>query len=152
MDSNAQIPPAYAAPQPVQPKSRKKMWIIIILSVLLVIFLLIAGCCAAIFFGVSKALKSSEVYKMSVDRVQASPCAMSKLGTPITAGIPNGSINESNGSGNADYTISVTGPQGNGSLHVVGTRDNSIWAITTETLNVNGTDFDLPATPGPCTQ
>jgi hypothetical protein len=89
---------------------------------------------------------------MSVDRAQASPCAVSKLGTPITAGLPQGSINESNGSGSADYTISVTGPQANGKLHVVGTRDNSIWTITTETLNVNGTDFDLPADPAPCPQ
>ena len=81
MDSNAAIPPAYAAPQP--PKSRKKMWVFIILGILLFILLLIGGCCAALFFGVSKAMKSSQVYVMSIQRVQASPCAISKLGEVV---------------------------------------------------------------------
>jgi hypothetical protein len=152
MGTNAAIPPAYAAPQPVQPKSRKKFWIILILSILLAIFLLIVGCVGAIFLGVSKALKSSQVYKMSIDRAQASPCAVSKLGTPITGGTPQGSINESNGSGTTDMTVSVSGPQANGKLHTLASRDNNVWTLTTVTLNVNGTDYDLPADPAPCAQ
>ena len=152
MDSNAAIPPAYAAPQPVQqPKSRKKMWIIIILSVLLGLFLLIAGCCTLLFFGVSKALKSSQVYVLSVKRAQDSPCAVSKLGQPIvSSGMPQGSINENNSSGAADVTIPVSGPQGSGSLHVLGTRDNNVWTLTTVTLNVGGSAIDLPPDPAPC--
>jgi len=148
MDSNTAIPPAYAAPQPA--KSGNKKWIFIISGVLLFLLLLIGGCCAAIFFGVTKALKSSDVYKMSIDRAQASPCAVSKLGQTITGGTPQGSINENNGSGSADVTISVEGPQANGKLHTVASRDNSVWTLTSVTLNVNGTDYDLPATPGPC--
>jgi hypothetical protein len=151
MDSNAAaIPPPYVPPLPAQPKSRKKMWIFIILGVLLLLFLLIGGCCAAIFLGVSKALKSSDVYKMSIDRAQASPCAVSKLGQPITGGMPQGSVKENNGSGTADMTVSVEGPQANGKLHTVASRDNSVWTLTSVTLNINGTDYDLPATPGPC--
>lgn len=152
MDSTSQplAPSAYTAPQPVQPKSRKKMWIFIILGILLFICLCIGGCVGLIVLGVSKALKSSDVYKMSIDRAQASPCAVSKLGTPITGGTPNGSVNENNGSGTADMTISLEGPQANGKIHTVATRDNNVWTITTETLTINGTDYDLPATPGPC--
>jgi hypothetical protein len=153
MDSNAAIPPAYAAPQPVQPKSRKKMWIIIILSVLLFLFLLIAGCCTLIYVGVKKAMKSSDVYVMSVQRAQASPCAISKLGQPIAPqGMPQGSVNENNGSGSADLTIPVNGPNGTGSLHAVASRDNSVWTLTSLTLNTGGATIDLPADPGPCQQ
>jgi len=154
MDSNTAVPPAYVAPQPVQqPKSRKKMWVIIILSVLLFLFLLIAGCCTLLYVGVKKAMKSSDVYIMSVQRAQASPCAISKLGQPITAqGMPQGSVNENNGSGTADLTIPVNGPQGSGSLHALATRDNSVWTLTSLTLNAGGSQYDLPAEPGPCPQ
>jgi len=151
MDSNAAIPPAYVPPVPVQPKSRKKMWVIIILSVLLGIFLLIAGCCTLLFVGVKKAMKSSQVYVLSIQRAQASPCATSKLGTPITAqGLPQGSANENNDSGSADLTIPIQGPQGSGNLHVIASRDNKVWTLTSLTLNVGGAQYDLPATPGPC--
>jgi len=153
MDSNAAIPPAYAAPQPVQPKSRKKMWIIIILSVLLFLFLLIAGCCTLIYVGMKKAMKSSDVYVMSIQRAQASPCAVSKLGQPITSqGLPQGSVNENNGTGSADLTIPVTGPQGTGSLHAVASRENNLWTLTSLTLNTGGAAIDLPPDPGPCQQ
>jgi Cytochrome oxidase complex assembly protein 1 len=156
MDSNAAIPPAYVPPAyvppvPVQPKSRKKMWVIIILSVLLFLFLLIAGCCTALYFGVTKALKSSQVYVMSIQRAQASPCAISKLGQPINAqGLPQGSSNENNDSGSADLTIPIQGPQGSGSLHAIASRDNKVWTLTSLTLNAGGAQYDLPATPGPC--
>jgi len=153
MDSNAAIPPVYAAPQPVQPKSRKKMWVIIILSVLLGIFLLIVGCCTLVYFGVKSALKSSQVYVMSIQRAQNSPCAISKLGQPIAAqGLPQGSSSENNGSGSADLTMPVQGPQGTGSLHAIASRENSVWTLNSLTLTVAGTDYDLPATPGPCPQ
>jgi hypothetical protein len=155
MDSNAAaIPPAYVAPQPVPPqpvKSRKKMWVIIILSVLLFLFLLIAGCCTLLYVGVKKAMKSSDVYLMSVKRAQDSPCVISKLGQPInSSGLPQGSVNESNGSGSADLTIPVNGPQGTGSLHAIASRDNNVWTLTSLTLSADGSQFDLPAEPGPC--
>ena len=160
MDSNAEIPPAYVAPEPVhqpvqqppvQPKSRKKMWVIIILSVLLGLFLLIAGCCTLLYVGVKKAMKSSDVYLMSIQRAQASPCAISKLGQPIVSqGLPQGSVNEANGSGTADLTIPVNGPNGTGSLHAVAARENNVWTLTSLTLGAGGTNYDLPATPGPC--
>lgn len=154
MENNAAVPPAYAAPQPVQqPKSRKKMWIIIILSVLLGIFLLIVGCCTLLYVGVKKAMKSSDVYVMSIKRAQDSPCAVSKLGTPITStSMPQGSVNEANGSGSADLTIPVQGPQGSGSLHALASRDNNVWTLTSLTLNAGGAQFDLPPEPGPCQQ
>ena len=154
MDSNAAIPPAYAAPQPVQPpKSRKKMWIIIILSVLLGLFLLIAGCCTLLYVGVKKAMKSSDVYMMAVQRAQASPCAISKLGQPIAPqGMPQGSVNEANGSGTADLTIPVKGSTGTGSLHAIAARENSVWTLTSLTLSASGAEYDLPAEPGPCQQ
>ena len=151
MDSNAAIPPAYAVPQP--PKSRKKMWVIIILSVLLGIFLLIVGCCTLVFFGVTKALKSTQVYVLSVQRAQASPCAISQLGQPITSqGLPQGSANEVNDGGSADLTIPVQGPQGSGSLHAIASRDHKVWTLTSLTLSTGGAQYDLPATPGPCQQ
>jgi amino acid transporter len=151
MDSNAAIPPAYVAPAAPQPhKSKKKMWTIIILSVLLAIFLLIVGCCALVYKVAKSALKSSQVYVMSIQRAQNSPCAISKLGQPLAFQMPQGSASENNDSGSADLTIPASGPQGSGSLHVVASRDNKVWTLTSETLNVGGSAYDLPAEPGPC--
>lgn len=147
MGTNAAVPPVYAAPQPV----KKTRWGLIISGILLFLLLLIGGCCALLFVGVHKALRSSDVYTMSMQRAQASPCAISKLGQPIAnKDSVNGNINESNGAGTADLTIPVEGSQGKGTLHAIASRDNNVWTLTTETLNVNGTDYDLPATPGAC--
>ena len=151
MDSNAAIPPAYVPPLPAQPKSRKKFWIILILSILLLIFVLIAGCCTLIYKGVGKVLRSSDVYAMSMKRAQDSPCAVSKLGQPIANdGMPQGSVNDTNSTGTADLTIPVEGPQGKGSLHAIGSRDNNVWTLTSLTLTTGATQIDLPPDPGPC--
>jgi hypothetical protein len=150
MSSNPVTPSAYTVPPPIPPV-KKTRWGLIISGILLGLLVLIGGCCTLLFMGIHKALRSSDVYAMSMQRAQASPCAISKLGQPIVSkDSVNGSINESNGAGTADLTIPVEGPQGKGTLHAIASRDNNVWALTLLTLNQGGNEVNLPAEPGPC--
>ena len=93
----------------------------------------------AIFSGVSAALKSSEPYKVAVARASADEKVTAALGTPITEGFPNGSINTNGSSGDVDLTIPVSGPKGKGTIYVVGTRSGGVWTYSKMSVTVTGT-------------
>src|SRR5271170_5097959 len=67
-----------------------------------------------LFGSVFYALKHSEAYQLGVSELQASPLAVAVLGSPISAGIPFGSISINGASGRADLTFTATGPKAAG--------------------------------------
>ena len=93
----------------------------------------------AIFSGVSAALKSSEPYKVAVARAKADDKVTTALGTPITEGFANGSINTSGSSGEVDLTIPISGPKGKGTIYVVGTRSGGTWTYSKMSVTITGT-------------
>jgi hypothetical protein len=120
--------------------------------ILLFLILLVVGGIAALFFGIRKALANSDAYRMSVDRAHASACVVSKLGEPLApSGLPSGNINEENGEGTADLTITLKGSRGSGSLHTIASRDGGVWSITALTLDpTDGNEIQLLPVPSPC--
>jgi len=141
-------------PTPVPAKKPRKTWLIVLLAIFGLVIISIVLVVALVFGtykGVTKALRSSDVYKTSLADANASPCLVQKLGSPITAtGTPSGSINENNGQGNADLTTAIQGPNGSGTLHAIATRDASIWTITSLDFTQAGTTTTLLPTPSPC--
>ncbi len=103
------------------------------LIVLLIVVILIALSAAR------GALRSSEVYNQAMAALLANPEAVQLLGEPVEAGKSvNGEINVSNGSGNAQLSIPVSGSLKNGELDAVGIREAGQWSLTTCELAVDG--------------
>lgn len=100
-----------------------------------------------LFSGISKILKSSEPYQTAVARAKSNEKVIAALGTPITEGFPTGSVNTNNDSGDADISVTLTGPKGKGALHVVGTKTAGTWTYSTMSVTIAGTDETIDLSP-----
>jgi hypothetical protein len=92
-------------------------------------------CCgggALIVSIVMGTLKSSDVYKEAVAKAQNSPEVIKALGQPIQPSYwVGGQFQVTNDSGTADLISPLTGPNGSGTLHVVGTKTAGKWTYST---------------------
>jgi len=95
------------------------------------------------FGGIFYSLRYSEAYELGAAKLQASAEAANLLGTPISTGIPLGSISLSGASGRAILSFSVTGTKAAGRLFVDAIRRDGVWSITTLTLKVDGSDSEI---------
>ena len=80
--------------------------------------------------------------------MEASPVAVEALGAPIEEGLlVMGNINLSGSSGEADLTIPLSGPKGNGTLYVVARKSAGQWTFSQLVLVVSesGDRIDLLA-------
>jgi hypothetical protein len=99
-------------------------------------------------------LKSADPYKDGLARAQNSPAVTRALGQPIQPSYwVNGNISMNNGSGTADLSTTLTGPNGTGTLHVVGAKNAGKWTYSTLEVQLPGqASIDLlkegPAPPG----
>lgn len=127
--------------------SGSKVGIIVIVLVLVVIGLPVCGCVgcfATIYFGVSSMIKGSEPYQVAIERAQENQEVIDKLGEPINpASIPQGSINLQNDAGDCDLRIPVSGPNGDATIIVRGTRSGGIWEYDEMSVTIDGETIDL---------
>lgn len=73
-------------------------------------------------------LKSNEAYQIALARAQQSAELQEKIGAPIEAGwLVTGNVNWSNGSGQAELTIPIRGPQGDAIIYVVAFQQGGEW-------------------------
>ena len=79
------------------------------------------------FFGVSYILKNSDAYQGAASRIAASTEVTAYTGTPITTGLPTGSIVISGPSGQAALEFTVSGPKAEGTVYVRATLDLGQW-------------------------
>jgi hypothetical protein len=135
--------PDDAANQPVQPNqpsqphargwfSRNLWWL------LPAVFLALVSpccCCGGIFWWVVGSLKSSEPYRMALERVRTDRDVIGQLGEPVAeAGwMPTGnfSYHTDNGvtSGRANFDFSVSGPKGTARVHAEAVCRNGKWVF-----------------------
>ena len=95
---------------------------------------------AAFFGGIFSLLKNSEAYQLGAARLQASTEVANALGTPITTGIPNGSIEISGDTGEAKLNFSTSGPKASGQVSLTAEKKAGVWSLKTLTLEVDGRD------------
>ena len=95
---------------------------------------------AAFFGGIFSLLKNSEAYQLGAARLQASTEVANALGTPITTGIPNGSIKISGDTGEATLNFSASGPKASGQVSLTAEKKAGVWSLKTLTLEVDGRD------------
>ena len=119
---------------PVPPTPRKSSCGKVLLIVGIILLLLVGGLAAAIYFGYHKlesTLKSSEAYTVAVSRLKESEAVRNELGEIKDTGFPLGAYHEnSNGTGDAGFAMSVQGSKTNGRYEVHLERRDSIWRVT----------------------
>lgn len=72
----------------------------------------------AFFFALMGMLKSSEAFKLAVQRLETDERALAVIGKPLSTGLPMGEINISGPNGRASLSFSVEGPGGKGMAYV----------------------------------
>jgi len=100
------------------------------------------GCCGCLILLMIMALgiavlvfslfKNSTVYQDAVEIATTDPAVIQQLGSPVKPGFfVSGNISTSGSSGDADFAIPVSGPQGTGTIFVVAEKSGGVWTFTT---------------------
>jgi len=85
-------------------------------------------------------IKNSDPYNDSLQAAQQSPALQAELGTPIEPGfMVFGEIKLNNNSGDADISYTVSGPSGDATVYVVGTKSAGQWTYQTMDAQVDAT-------------
>jgi hypothetical protein len=100
------------------------------------------------FGGFFYLLKHSEAYELAAAKLQASPAAVSVLGSPISTGIPFGAISFNGASGKAVLRFSATGTKAVGMVFLKADKKNGVWSIKRLALTLNGRDHMIDLVNG----
>ena len=92
---------------------------------ILCVFALFIFAMISFAFGI---MKSTDVYKDTLAKVQADPAVIEALGSPIKDGMFfSGSTNVNGASGEANLAIPISGPKGKGTIYVVAEKSAGLW-------------------------
>ncbi|UYB52714.1 cytochrome c oxidase assembly factor 1 family protein [Xanthomonas sp. AM6] len=134
-ETPAAPPQPQPQPQPQLPAkrgwwSRHWKWMVPLLALLLGAMLLAS--IAVFVVGIARVTKSSEPYQVGLKAAQHDPRVLEALGAPVEDGImPSGSISTGNGTGSANFSVSLHGARGNGTLYIEAERHAGEWHYTT---------------------
>lgn len=129
-------PPPLVSARPQGWWSRHWKWAVPALSA--VALSLIAGFVLLVISLVFGAIKSSDAYRLALQRVQASPAASTALGTPIREGwLVMGNIQVNGPTGEANLQIPVSGPKGEGDIFVEAKKSAGEWTFQTLLLQLD---------------
>lgn len=100
---------------------------------------MIAGFIFLLFTTVMGLMKSSEPFKVAISRANASQEVQAALGTPIESGFfVTGNVTTTGSGGSAGILIPISGPKGEGSLHVEANKSAGTWTYTTLEAQIPG--------------
>lgn len=137
------LPPAGFAPQ-LPPPTRnwwQRNWPWVVPTGCVSLLVLLALFVGGIVFVVFGAMKSSDVYKLAVQRAERHQQVIDALGTPIKEGLfLSGNINVSGASGQANLAIPLRGPKAKGTLYAVASKREGSWEYSTLRVRVEGTE------------
>jgi hypothetical protein len=112
--------------------------------------LVVCGGLAAVIYGVVRtSFRSSDPYQVAVARAKAHPDVIAALGSPIDEGaLPSGSLNVSGGSGSADLSIPIHGPDGKATVSVQAEKFAGKWEYRRIVATLSdGQEIDLLVEP-----
>ncbi|QNH19476.1 Cytochrome oxidase complex assembly protein 1 [Xanthomonas sp. GW] len=100
--------------------------------VVMVLGAMLLASIAVFVLGIARVTKSSEPYRVGLMAAQLDQRVIDALGAPVKDGImPSGSISTSNGTGSANFSVSLHGARGNGTLYIEAERHAGEWHYTT---------------------
>jgi len=95
----------------------------------------------SLVFGV---MKSSDAYKQAMVAVRANQQVVANLGTPIEEGtFVSGNVSVTNGSGQAELAIPVSGPHGTGTVYVQATKSAGQWTFDELVVEIDETQHRI---------
>jgi len=110
--------------------SRNWPWVVPVggcLTMIIVFFVFLGS----VIFGVSKVFTNSQPYLDAITKAQEDEYIVQMIGKPIeTNGIMNGDLSFENDEGSVDISIPIKGPEGEGRIYVVGTKEHGTWTYT----------------------
>ena len=99
-------------------------------------------------------MTSSDAYRLAVERAVDHPAAIEALGEPVEPGwFVGGSVEVTGPTGDAELSIPMKGPRGEGTLFVVAHKSAGEWSFERLELETDGGRIDLlepeaPPAPG----
>jgi len=140
-------------PYPLHPEPLKRSWIEChplwkIPLGFATLMLLICGFAVGAGTIVVASYRHSDVYKQAMAKALGNPTVREQMGEPIQAAwFISGSLHINGSSGNADFSIPISGPRANGSIRVIAFKNAGVWRFTYLQVNVagRGTCIDLLA-------
>jgi Cytochrome oxidase complex assembly protein 1 len=101
---------------------------------------LFVGLVTSVVLIAFSAVKSTDVYKDAVARAKSHPAVIEALGSPITEGVlVSGNTNVNGASGEANLSIPISGPKGNGTVYVAAKKSLGRWNYSGLVLEINKT-------------
>lgn len=138
------MPPA--ASPPARRSWWARNWLWFVPTGCLAVIVLMTAFVAMIGIGVFGMLKSTDAYKMAVERAKNDPRVTAALGTPIKESwFVGGSTQVSAGSGRSDLTIPISGPKGSGTIYAYATKSAGEWHYSKLVVKIkdSGETIDL---------
>src|SRR6266403_5921862 len=81
--------------------------------------LFVGGCGLVVFWFATGIMKQSDAYKIALARAQANPAVIEAIGSPISqTGIVSGNSNVNGRTGQANFSIPLSGPKGKATLYM----------------------------------
>ena len=102
-------------------------------------FLVVGGIVTFVLVVVFGVIKSAEPYRESIARAEKNPAVVQALGEPLKPGmIPSGNISVSGSSGDAEFSIPISGPKGSAVIYVVAKKKAGKWIYEILEVEVEG--------------
>lgn len=138
----------YPMPPPKKPANVGK----IIAIALIVGFICFVGFIATVIGSVFFGIKQSDAYQLSLAHATTHPAVVADIGLPIEAGFfPVGNISTTGGRGDAEFTLTLSGPKGEGRAYVQSERRGGRWHLTASSWEFAGRETNL-LQPAPATE
>jgi hypothetical protein len=136
--------PPVLSSQPPRPNWFGRNWKWFIPLVCLVPIALFVGFFVLLFTVITGLLKSTDAYQIPLATAKTNSLVISAIGSPVKEGFfTTGNVNSSGTSGNANFAIPISGPNGRATIHVVATKSSGVWTFSTMTVTAGGTTINL---------
>lgn len=107
-------------------------------------------CCGGIggvaYFAASTMIKGSPAFTQAFAKASQNDEVKEALGSPLTPGLGmSGSMKETSGKGNAEFSVPLSGPKGSGSLNVTARSSGGVWKFQRIEVEAGGKTIDVLA-------
>src|ERR1700686_2010195 len=132
---NSAVPSYPMVPQLVRKSWLARNWKWLLGGAFLAVVLLVVG----VITLVEGTMRSSDAATESLLRAKSSPLVVQRLGSPIKEGwFVGGSINVTTDSGDADLSVPISGPAGQGRVYVTAHKSAGVWGYSLMQAEIKG--------------